>query len=113
MPRHPPYTLKSLATVTDHRHARAWHDAGRARACAARSGTGPSFVLRRKRCSTTPHPGHAPTGRAAANGKTRPTVRWEPHNQTGEASRIGPPAYKRPADPNFKPHSLHEVIHLS
>ncbi len=29
MPRHPPYTLKSLATFTDHRHARAWHDAGR------------------------------------------------------------------------------------
>ena len=31
MPRHPPYTLKSLATVTDHRRARAWHDAGRGR----------------------------------------------------------------------------------
>ena len=31
MPRHPPYTLKSLATFTDHRHARAWHDAGHGR----------------------------------------------------------------------------------
>ena len=64
MPRHPPYTLKSLATITDHRHTRAWRDARPvALACnAPRSVTGPSFVLRRKRCSTTPHPGTPLTG---------------------------------------------------
>ena len=70
MPRHPPYTLKSLATFTDHRHARACNNAVNDACQSPRSleslpGTpapnGPThpidngtLIITPKRCSTMP-----------------------------------------------------------
>ena len=64
MPRHPPYTLKSLTTFIDHRHAASLQPsepkssgpAGRAERVAARTGAAQSITDQQspKRCSTTP-----------------------------------------------------------
>ncbi len=51
MPRHPPYTLKSLTTVTDHRHRQ-----GVAVTRASQSPDRYRIIVRRKRCSTTRSP---------------------------------------------------------
>ena len=63
MPRHPPYTLKSLTTFIDHRHAASLRPsepkpcgpAGRAERPTARTGTARSITDQQspKRCSTT------------------------------------------------------------
>jgi hypothetical protein len=51
IPRHPPYTLKSLTIIIDHRHNRAGYNS-----CSSKNLSVITWHDRQKRCSTTPAP---------------------------------------------------------